>query len=202
MTSFDEQKTPQQVGEQCARAFAENVRLLPEVLSSLVDSATTSFAPFIASVAGDLRDLVAFSIDDIDQELLFREALILLYIGNRLAIQQAIPDDSTMKEVCGFLDNAASEYFPTDLDDLLDKRGLQYFTILKSHRTEINADDWGAFNTQLGFTFKQFCLGGGGENDPIISSGFQSMIPLSFLATDCWIKAFIGTIQIVTDSGL
>jgi hypothetical protein len=186
---------PRRIGDECARAFAEYVRLIPEVLSRLPDAATEAFASMKSCYTES-------SIEDIDKELLYRELVILLYLGERLAIQHAGLPSSKMKEVCAAFDKATSEFIPHDWDDILDERGLQYFTILKSHSNEINGGDWGGFNDELRFKFEQFCLGGGGENDPISNGSFRAMMPLAILAKESWIHAFMGTLKFVKESDL
>lgn len=111
---FRKRKNSQQVGRECAQVFATLIRRIPDMISELPDSENVPFA----------------SIEDIDEDLLYRELVILAYVGERLAIQHAPHPEEKLREVCNAFDEATSEFFPRDWDDILDKRGMQYFTLL------------------------------------------------------------------------
>ncbi len=157
-------KTPAQAAQDCVAIFARNLKSIPED---------------VAAWANIIDEKLGKAVVD--------ELVMLVYIGQRLAIQQSRHDRSKLQELGDAFDSATSRIIPTEWDDLLDKRGIQYFEMLKAH-----AGDAEGFRQILTFKFRQFCLGGGEESDPIILGGL-SFIPLDRLAMSYWMTGHFET---------
>ena len=178
-------KLPQNVGVECAEALAVTVSQILESTSSVADSQD----PFNST-------------EGVDEDDLFRELVILAYVGGRLAIQSAIHNDHIMKEVCISYDRATSGLIPSEWDSLVQERGSQYFQMLRAYDNEIRVHEWGGFQKELARRFGQFCLGGEGENDAFIISGIFSAMTIGSLATEYWIHGFMETFALVSDARL
>jgi hypothetical protein len=190
MSSFSQKKTPEEFGSELFRRFERSVDRISNALSS-IDNKEGFFQDFNA-------------------EKLLTELTILVYIGQRLALQlihKKKPteiDLTTRREICNALDRYASEFFgdSKELDDLLDQRGEQYHKLVMSHLDEIHKEDWGNFCESLQFKFVQFCRGGGGENDPFILGDFFVDMQLWNLSTEYWVNGFTETAAYIKEQGL
>lgn len=150
-----------------------------------------------------------FHLEDIDKDILIRELIILIYVGKRLAVQLfqkkgGEQDITKRKEICEALDRYASEFleYSTESNDLIDKRGEQYFRLLQSYNEEISNSNWEKFFEALRFEFEQFCRGGGDEHDPVIIGDFFSMTPLMIIACQYWKEGFIQTVKYLKENDL
>ena len=179
---YSREKTPAEIGLQLSIRLRGLIEDIPSTISEV-----------------DCDDV---NLDDIDKVVLTRELTILTYVGQRLAlIMVEFAAKDKRKAICDALDSFAVEFLETspEFDELLDRRGEQYFQLLNSHIAGVwESGDWSNYLEALAFHFEQFCRGrGGGENDPIVIGSFWSMIPLRWLASYYWTEGFIKTTEYV-----
>jgi len=180
---FSREKTPAEIGVQLSIRLRGLIEDIPSTISAVA------------------RDDV--NLDDIDKVILTRELTILTYVAHRLALimVEFAPKDKR-KAICDALDSSAAEFLENspEFDELLDRRGEQYFQLLSSHIDGVwESHDWSNYLKALQFHFEQFCRGrGSGEDDPIVIGSFWSKIPLMRLATWYWEEGFIKTTEYVT----
>ena len=190
MSSFSQKKTPEEVGLELFRRFERSADRISHALSSI-------------------ENKEAF-FQDFNAKKLFTELIILVYIGQRLALQimhekePSETDLTTRREICNALDRHVLEFFGNskEFNNLLDKRGEQYYKLVISHLDEIHKLKWKEFSLALNLKFEQFCRGGGGENDPLIISDAFSNIPLWILSAEYWENGFIETAAYIDEQGL
>jgi len=176
MGFFNRRKTPAQVGTACGKR-------LKRILNR---------------IAVDTRNLP----DELRVNLA-RELILLAYTSQRIAIQHGCPDKGTMMAMCGALDRYAAGLIALDQhSDIVSLRGRQYWSMVRSHIDDIRAGDWGTFWEEFSFSFEQFCLGGGGETDPVIIDDVLGTMTRARLALDYWIKGFTETYRYVKSTPL
>ncbi len=178
------------MGLQLSKRLRESIESLPATLSSI-------------------ENQEIFNLEDIDTKELIRELTILVFVGQRLALQLAQKkgceqDMERRREICSALDRYALQFLDDsqEFNDLLDKRGEQYFLLLQSHNEEICRGNWENFFEDLQFKFEQFCRGGGDEEECIFIGSFTSMVPLKFLATQYWVEGFTNTVKYIDEQGV
>ena len=182
---FPQKKTPVEVGLELSKRLKKSIENIPNAVSSIEN------AEFL-------------HLDDADDEKLYKELTILVYVGQRLALQVASTKidskSSKMREICDALDSYALDFLDNspEFEALLYQRGELYFELLSSHFDTIKHGDWKEFIEALQFKFEQLCRGGGGENDPVIIGDFYSMMPLRILASHFWLEGFVETFKYVT----
>jgi len=174
---------------------SEDTQMIGLELSRQLKESIGSIPGSLSIIENEGKGIV--SLKDIDKKKLIRELTILTYVGQRLAIQLmqkkgSERDEIKRREICNSLDNYSSQFLENSPEfyDLLDQRGEQYFQLIQSYE-EISHE----FLDALQFKFEQFCLGWGGENEPLIVGGFLSKVPLYELAIQYWSNGFTETVK-------
>jgi hypothetical protein len=121
-----------------------------------------------------------------------QELLSLAIIAHRLGMQfTSLPRDKKQRVVTAFDRALASKVDLNSIGEHLDQRGEQYFKLLNEHVEEIGRGNWKPFAEHLTFTFEQFCLGGGGENSPVVIGGdIMGSLTRGLLANKLFAKSF------------
>ena len=190
---FSRKRTPQEIGFDLAGRLENEIRTIPTVLATLME---------------DESQLM--HLDDVDIDKVALELAILVFVGQRLALQHIKIKNGDRKQteyrkqICDALDKHAIELFDTDpeINALLDKRGEQYFCILQSHNIVGSGMNWDRFHKELQFTFEQFCRGAYDLSGPTILGGFRSQMPLWFLTVDYWKSGFGETAEYIVEAGI
>ncbi len=113
-----------------------------------------------------------FSLRDVDKKKVGAELTILTCVGQRLAVQLGLKKkggeraEEERRAICAAFDSHALKHLDASpgFQDLLDRRGEQYFQMFQRHIDETNRGDWKRFFDHLHFEFEQFCLGGDSED--------------------------------------
>jgi len=189
MGLFSRKKTPNDIGLELSKRLKKSIETFPKAINNL-------------------EDIEAINLEDIDNKKIIWELAILTFSGQRLALQLASNkkgerDETKRREICNSLDRYALEFLDDsqEFNDLLDKRGEQYFNLIQSHNEEIGGINWEKFLEALHFEFGQFCRGGG-DGGPIVIGNFSSMLPLNILATQYWTEGFTNTVEYINEQGI
>ena len=193
MGQFSNNKTPWEIGFDLATRLFNEIKTIPSALDTLT---------------GD--DSLPMNLDDIDIDKVSLELSILVFVGQRLALQHIHLKDGDRKQmerrkqISDALDHHAVELFGTDpeINSLLDKRGEQYFSILQSHNMVGSGMNWDRFHKELQFTFEQFCRGAYDLSGPTTIGGFCSTMPLWLLAVEYWKSGFGKTAEYIVEAGI
>ena len=192
MKSFSHKKTPMEHGLELSKQLKKAVETIPDALLSI-------------------RNQGLLHLNDIDTKKLISELTILIFVGQRLALQLlqkkgGETDRLLRKEICNALDQYAMELFgdaPEEFYDLLEKRGEQYFQLTQSHTEDIREGNMEEFFESLQFKFEQFCRGGRDYEDDIHYIGdFFSTVPLRMLASQYWAMGFPQTAEYINEQGI
>jgi hypothetical protein len=187
MRFFSRKKQPAQIGFELSEQLKKSIATIPDTLSSLVEGQNL------------------FDFRDIDKKRLFKELVILITVGQRLAIQK---NNERTKDEREAILKVFDWYLSQNLDnspeflDLSDKRGEQYSQSFNSHIDEINNGDWTKFFDALGFKFDQFCrgVGNGYKDNVFIVGSCMSSLPLRFLANHYWLEGFTKTLKYLMEN--
>lgn len=190
MGFFSRKKTPKDHGLELSKQLMQAIETIPDALSSIGNQ-------------GFLH------LKDINKEKLTDELIILVFVGQRLALQLlqkkgGETDRLLRKEICNALDQYARELFGKgeEFYDLLEKRGEQYFHLMQSHNENIGKGNMEEFIETLQFKFEQFCRGGGDEGEAIYLGDFFSGFPLKMLASQYWLMGFPQTAEYINEQGI
>lgn len=146
------------------------------------------------------------TLEGIHSDTLRTELTILIYVGQRLALQVYSPtidgenEKGRAREICNCLDSYALEFLDNsqEFTDLLDERAGQYHQLINSHFDELEKGDSNEFTQDFHWWFDQFCRGGGGDDDPHIVGGFRCRMAVTMLATHYWAEGFGKTLEYVS----
>ncbi|MBN2316851.1 MAG: hypothetical protein JXM79_23180 [Sedimentisphaerales bacterium] len=190
MGFFLRKKTPEYYGLELSKQLKQAMDTIPDALSSI----------------GNQDSL---HLKDINKTKLIYELIILIFVGQRLALQLLQKkgggtNRSLRKEICNALDQYAMELFGNaeEFYDLLEKRGEQYFQLTQSHIEDIRKGNVKGFFESLQFKFVQFCRGGGDEGEAIHIGSFFSSVPLKILASQYWAMGFPQTAEYINEQGI
>jgi len=191
MSFFSQQKSPKEHGVELSSQLWKAMETIPDELSSIANQEV-------------------FHLDDIDTRILFSELVILIYVGQRLALQLTPKKDgerdvAKRREICKALDRHALEFLDDsqEFQSRLDERGMQYHQLFQSHIEEINQGNYEKFFESLQFKFEQFCRGGGDYKGGYLYIGdFFSAISLKTLAGQYWLKGFAQTVKYINEQGI
>lgn len=131
-----------------------------------------------------------------------KETKILVYSAIRAALNSYSPDSSLdMREVCSRFDaGTASGPMGVGMGLEVDIRSKRYFDLFRQHHQDISRGARDAFDNSLAFHFEQFCLGGGGQNSPVILADIFEATPNRVLAVQIWWKAFPEAAKILNEN--
>jgi len=138
--------------------------------------------------------------DVMDYDVTIKEELLALTIvAHRLGVQfTSLPKEKTARVLTAFDKTLAQMCTLDTINDLLDQRGAQYFTMLNNHVDEFNKGNSRPFVDELMFRFEQFCAGGGEEGAPIIlDAGITSMFARGREANMIFAKSFTGARNLI-----
>ena len=100
------------------------------------------------------------------------ELLALTIVAHRLGAQfTSLPKEKTARVLTAFDKTLAQMCKLDSINDLLDQRGAQYFTMLNNHVDEFNKGNSRPFATELSLRFAQFCFGTSEIGLPVFPNG-------------------------------
>ena len=180
---------------------------LKTIIATIPD--TLSTVPTVSDAFPTVEYNKTFTgLEDIDKSKIEKELAILMYVGQRIAVQLCDKKkggnrtEDERKAILSVYDSYALEYLDKspEFRKLLNQRGEQYFQLVQSHLDEFHRGEWDKFFERLWFEFEQFCRGGGGQNDPIIIGPWFTLLPMKFLSGHYWSESFMWTFEYLIKS--
>jgi len=196
MSLFSHKDKSERIGLELSNQLKKVIATIPDVLSTV---------PTINDVYPNIGHT---GLEDIDKNKIEEELAILIYVGQRLAVQlceQKKGGERTEEErkaILSVYDSSALEYLDKSQEfrKLLNPRGERYFQLVQSHIDEFHRGKLDQFLHRLSFEFEQFCRGGGGQNDPIVIGEWFALLPLPYLSCRYWSESFMWTFKYLIEN--
>ena len=191
MSLFPRKNKIEQIGLELSDQLKKVIANIPDALSSV---------PTINDVFPNVDHA---GLEGIDKSKIEKELAILIYVGQRLAVQLCEQKkggnrtEDERREILSIYDSYALEYLDKspEFRKLINPRGERYFQLVQSHLDEFHRGKLEQFLKRLSFEFEQFCRGGGGQNDPIIIGAWFALLPMSYLSCRYWSESFMWTFE-------
>lgn len=144
----------------------------------------------------DVVDCAPF---DYDNDVMEFELVILTYSAFRIAIQISGASHDTLSEIFQYFDKESTAilHFTPEYDELLQRRGEQYMTILSRFQAQIANGNFKAFSLTLARKYDQFCRCAEDKGDLDISGDPINMAMVGGMANRYWAKCFWETFEYI-----
>ena len=141
---------------------------------------------------------------DYDKDVMEFELVILTYSAFRIAIQISGASHKTLSEIFRYFDKASTDilHFTPEYDEVLQRRGEQYMTILSRYQPQIAKGDFKAFSLTLARKYDQFCRCAEDKGELDISGDPLDMVKVGGMANQYWSKCFWNTFEYVKGCNL